>query len=54
MENFLPPHLEQNANSNKAYSQLNLWLQEMLDKCVPEKIVKRPEKPQNLWFSNTL
>ena len=54
MENFHPPHLEQNTNTNEDYNQLNLRLQEMLDKCVPEKIVKRPEKPQNLWFNNTL
>ena len=35
MGNFHPPHLEQNTNTNKAHNQLNLWLQEMLDKCVP-------------------
>ena len=46
MENFHPPHLEQNTNTNEAYNQLNLWLQEMFDKCVPEKIATRPEKPQ--------
>ena len=54
MENFHPPHLEQNTSTNEAHNQLNIWLQEMLDKCVTEKIVKRPEKPQNLWFNNTL
>ena len=54
MENFHLPHLEQNTNTNEAHNQINLWLQEMLDKFVPEKIVKRPEKPQNLWFNNTL
>ena len=54
MEHFHLPHLEQNTNTNEAHNQFNLRLQEMLDKCVPEKIVKRPEKPQKLWFSNTL
>ena len=54
MENFHPPHLEQNTNTNKAHNQLYLQLQEMLDKCVPKKIAKRPEKPQNLSFNNTL
>ena len=54
MENFHPPHLNGNTNTNKAYNQLNLQLQKMLDKCVAEKIVKRTEKPQNQWFSHTL
>ena len=36
IENFHPPHLNQNANTNEAYNQLNLQLQEMLDKCAPE------------------
>ena len=54
MESCHPPHLKQNTNTNAAHKQLNLQLQEMLDKCVPEKIVNRPEKPQNLWFNNTL
>ena len=26
----------------------------MLDKYAPEKIIKRTEKPQNLWFNHTL
>ena len=54
MENFHPPHLNQYTNTNEAYYQLNLQLQEMLDKCVPEKIGKRPKKLQNLWFTHTL
>ena len=54
MENFHPPHLNQNTNTNEAHNQLNLQLQEMLDKFVPEKIVMRPKKPQNLWFNHTL
>ena len=37
MENFHPPHLNQNTNTNEAHNQLNLWLQEMLGKCVAEK-----------------
>ena len=37
MENFHPPHLKQNINTNEAHNQLNLQLQDMLDKCVPEK-----------------
>ena len=43
MENFHPPHLKQNTNTNEDHNQLNLQLQEMLDKCVPEKIVKQPK-----------
>ena len=43
IKNFHPPHLEQNTNTNETNNQLNLQLQEMLDKCVPEKTVKRPE-----------
>ena len=58
MENSHPPHLNQNTNTNEAYIslkvKLNLQLQEMLDKCAPEKIVKRLEKPQNIWFNTTL
>ena len=54
MENSHPPHLNQNTNTNEAYNQLDLQLQEMLDKCAPEKIFKRPEKPQSLWFNHTL
>ena len=48
MGNFHPPHLHQNANTNETYNQLNLQLQEMLDKCAPGKIVKRSKKPHNL------
>ena len=48
------PHLNKNTNTNEADNQFNLQLQEMLNKCAPEKIVKRPEKPQNLWFNQTL
>ena len=54
IKNFHLPHLNQNTNTNEAYNQLNLQLQEMLDISAPEKIVKRPEKPQNLWFNHTL
>ena len=43
-ENFHPAHLNQNTNTNESHNQLNLQLQEMLDKCVPAKIVKRPKK----------
>ena len=45
MESFHPPQLGLNTNTSKAYTQLNLQLQKMLDKCVPEKIVNRPKKP---------
>ena len=45
MENFHQPDLNQNTNNSEAYNQLNLQLQEMLDKCAPEKIVKGREKP---------
>ena len=48
MENFHQPDLDQNTNDSEAYDQLNLKLQEMLNRCAPEKIVKRTEKPQNL------
>ena len=54
MENFHPPHLRLNTNTNKAHTQFTLQLQEMLDKCVPEKIIKRPKTAQNLWFNYTL
>ena len=43
MENFHQPDLNQNTNINEAYNQLILQLQEMLDKCALEKIVKRTE-----------
>ena len=36
IENFHTPLLNQNTNTNEAYNQLNLQLQEMLDKCAPE------------------
>ena len=54
MENFHPPFLGLHTNTNKAQTQLTIQLQEMLDKCVPEKIVKRPKKAQNIWFNDTL
>ena len=55
MENFHPPLLSLNTNTNKAQTQLTIQLQEMLDKCVPEKIIKRPKKKaQNLWFNDIL
>ena len=44
MENFHPPLLSLNTNTNKAQTQLTIQLQEMLDKCVPEKIIKKPKK----------
>ena len=44
MENFNPPNLDLNTDINEAQSQLNASLQDMLDKCVPEKMVKRPKK----------
>ena len=44
MENFHPPHLEENTNTTESHNQINLQLLEMLDKCVPQKTVKRPEK----------
>ena len=37
MENFHPLHLNQNTITSEAYDQLNLQLQEMLEKCAPEK-----------------
>ena len=43
MENLHPPHLEQNIYTSETNNQFNLQLQEMHDKFVPEKIVKRPE-----------
>ena len=54
MENFHQSDLNQNTNISEAYNQLTLQLQEMLDKCVPEKIVKRKERPHNPWFIHTL
>ena len=44
MENFHPPVLDPNTNTKEAQTQLIIQLQEMLDKCVPEKIIKRPKK----------
>ena len=44
MENFNPPLLDLNTNTNEAQTQLTTRLQEMLDKCVPEKIIKGPKK----------
>ena len=35
------------------YNQLNLKFQETLDRCAPEKIVQRTEKPPKLWFNHT-
>ena len=54
MKNFNPPPLVLNTNANKAQTQLTTRLQKMLDKCVPEKIMKRPKRTQNLWFNDTL
>ena len=54
MKNFNPPPLSLNTNANEAQTQLTTRLQEMLDKCVPEKIMKRPKRTQNLWFNDTL
>ena len=44
MENFKPPLLGLNTNTDEAHTQLTIQLQEMLDKCVPEKIIKKPKK----------
>ena len=44
MENFNPPNLDPNTDINKDQTQLNASLQDMIDKCVPEKMVKRPKK----------
>ena len=54
MENFHQPELNQNTNVSEAYDQLSLKLQEMLDRCAPEKIVKRTEKPQKLCSSHPM
>ena len=54
MENFHPALLSLNTNTNEAQTQLTIQLQEMLDKCVREKIIKRPRKVQNLWFNDIL
>ena len=54
MKNFNPPPLGLNTSANKAQTQLITRLQEMLDKRVPEKIMKRPKRTQNLWFNDTL
>ena len=54
MENFHEPELNQNTNVSEAYDQFSLKLQEMVDRCTPEQIVKRTEKPQKLWFNHTL
>ena len=54
MENFHQPDLNQNTNISEAKNQLTFLQQEMLDKCAPEKIVKRTEKPHSLWFNHTL
>ena len=54
MKNFNPPPLGLNTNTNEAGTQLTTRLQEMLDKCMAEKIMKRPKRTQNLWFSDTL
>ena len=45
MENFHHPHLRLNINTSKAHTKFTLQLQEMLDKCVPEKIIKGPKTP---------
>ena len=44
MENFNPPNLDLNTDINEAQTQLNASLQDMIDKCVPEKMVKRLKK----------
>ena len=48
MEDFNPPLLNLNTNTNEAQTQLTTRLQEMLDKCVPEKIIKRPKNTKPL------
>ena len=54
MENFNPPNLDLNTDINEAQTQLTARLQDMIDKCVHEKMMKRPKKPQNPWFNDTL
>ena len=54
MENFNPSNLDLNTNINDAQTQLTARLKDMIDKRVPEKMVKRPSKPQNPWFDDTL
>ena len=44
MKNFNPPPLGLNTNTNEAQTQLTTRLQEMLDKCVPEKIIKNQKE----------
>ena len=53
MDNFYQPELTQNTNIGERYDQLNLKFQETLDRCAPEKIVQRTEKPPILWFNHT-
>ena len=53
-ENFQQPKLNQNTNVSEAHDQLNLKLQEILDRWASEKIVKTTEKPTKLWFNHTL
>ena len=57
MENFHPP-LSLNTNTNKGQTQLTIQLQEMLDKCVPEKIKGDQEKHKTsgsmISFSNSI
>ena len=54
MESFQLQELNQNTNVSEAYDQLNLKLQEMLDRCAPAKMVKRTGKPPKLWINHTL
>ena len=58
MENFHPPLLSLNTNTNEAQTQLTIQLQEILDKYVPEKIIKRPRKAQTsgsmISFDNSI
>ena len=54
MENFNPPNLNLSTDINEAQTQLNSSLQDMIDKCVPEKMVKRLKKPENACFNDTL
>ena len=42
-----PPRTKSNTNISEAYDQLNLKLQEMLDRCTPETKSQQNKMPQN-------
>ena len=57
MENFNPPLLSLNTNTNEAQTQFTIQLQEMVDKCVPEKIIdlkKHKTSGSMISFSNSI